>query len=209
MALCGLYALIGFPLDDVWHRIFGQDVTLWGPTHLMLIGGAGLSLIAVLLLEHEGNVAMGADAPPPRRFIKFLQYLSFGGLVHRIGGVPDRVRLRRRAVPAGAAADADRRCGREAAVAARMVLGRGAASIAALWRPCCATSSIDLRPVLGAPTSWFALYLGPALVVELIALTPLIKRPLLFGAIGGLGVGTVGLWLESLWIDAVYRYPGR
>lgn len=59
MALCGLYALIGFPLDDIWHRIFGQDVTLWGPTHLMLIGGAGLSLIAVLLLEHEGRVAMG------------------------------------------------------------------------------------------------------------------------------------------------------
>ena len=26
MALCGLYALIGFPLDDIWHRIFGQDV---------------------------------------------------------------------------------------------------------------------------------------------------------------------------------------
>ena len=36
----GLYALLGFPLDDVWHRLFGQDVTLWGPTHLMLIGGA-------------------------------------------------------------------------------------------------------------------------------------------------------------------------
>ena len=29
MAGCGMYALIGFPLDDVWHRIFGQDVTLW------------------------------------------------------------------------------------------------------------------------------------------------------------------------------------
>ena len=31
MAGCGLYALLGFPLDDIWHRIFGQDVTLWGP----------------------------------------------------------------------------------------------------------------------------------------------------------------------------------
>ncbi|EUA41461.1 hypothetical protein I553_4011 [Mycobacterium xenopi 4042] len=29
MAGCGLYALTGFPLDDIWHRIFGQDVTLW------------------------------------------------------------------------------------------------------------------------------------------------------------------------------------
>ena len=40
MTAAGGFALIGFPLDDVWHRLFGQDVTLWGPTHLMLIGGA-------------------------------------------------------------------------------------------------------------------------------------------------------------------------
>src|SRR5829696_603130 len=40
MAAAGGFALIGFPLDDMWHRLFGQDVTLWGPTHLMLIGGA-------------------------------------------------------------------------------------------------------------------------------------------------------------------------
>ena len=40
IAAAGGFALIGFPLDDVWHRLFGQDVTLWGPTHLMLIGGA-------------------------------------------------------------------------------------------------------------------------------------------------------------------------
>jgi hypothetical protein len=41
MAACGAFALAGFPLDDMWHRLFGQDVTLWGPTHLMLIGGGG------------------------------------------------------------------------------------------------------------------------------------------------------------------------
>ena len=28
-AACGARAH-GFPLDDLWHRIFGQDVTLWG-----------------------------------------------------------------------------------------------------------------------------------------------------------------------------------
>src|ERR1700754_3154337 len=53
IAACGAFSLIGFPLDDVWHRLFGQDVTLWGPTHLMLIGGAAMTLIglAVLLVE--------------------------------------------------------------------------------------------------------------------------------------------------------------
>ena len=55
MAGCGLYALMGFPLDDVWHRIFGQDVTLWGPTHLMMIGGAGVSTLAALYLAREGR----------------------------------------------------------------------------------------------------------------------------------------------------------
>ena len=44
---CGAFALLGFPLDDVWHRLFGQDVTLWGPTHLMLIGGASMSLASI------------------------------------------------------------------------------------------------------------------------------------------------------------------
>ncbi|CQD02511.1 hypothetical protein BN970_00165 [Mycolicibacterium conceptionense] len=209
MALCGLYALIGFPLDDIWHRIFGQDVTLWGPTHLMLIGGAGLSLIAVLLLEHEGRVAMGPEGlAEDSKFNKFLYFLSFGGLFiglsvfqieYDFGVEQFRLVLQPMMIAAAAAF---------AAVAARLVLGPGAALIAAGF-------AIALRgavafvvgPVLGAPTSWFALYLGPALVVELIALTPLVKRPILFGAVGGLGVGTVGLWLESLWVGAVYHYP--
>src|SRR4051812_4782649 len=53
IAGAGMFALVGFPLDDLWHRLFGQDVTLWGPTHLMLIGGAAMTLIglAVLLVE--------------------------------------------------------------------------------------------------------------------------------------------------------------
>src|SRR4051794_36472678 len=53
IAVCGMFSLVGFPLDDMWHRLFGQDVTLWGPTHLMLIGGAAMTLVglAVLLVE--------------------------------------------------------------------------------------------------------------------------------------------------------------
>jgi hypothetical protein len=61
---CGAFSLTGFPLDDVWHRLFGQDVTLWGPTHLMLIGGAAMTLvgIAVLLVEER---APTPPAPSP------------------------------------------------------------------------------------------------------------------------------------------------
>ena len=65
MLAAAAFALIGFPLDDIWHRIFGQDVTLWGPTHLMLIGGAGLTLIgsAILIVEGRGEQV---DADPRR-----------------------------------------------------------------------------------------------------------------------------------------------
>src|SRR3712207_2586217 len=65
MAACGGFALIGFPLDDMWHRLFGQDVTLWGPTHLMLIGGAGMSLIGIAVLLREGTYDR-RDAQPTR-----------------------------------------------------------------------------------------------------------------------------------------------
>ncbi|OBB95540.1 hypothetical protein [Mycobacterium sp. 852002-40037_SCH5390672] len=207
MAGCGLYAMIGFPLDDIWHRIFGQDVTLWGPTHLMMIGGACFSLFAVLMLEREGEADEGEEVYHGV-FITFLRYLSFGGMfiglsVYQIeydfGVEQFRLVLQPMMIAAAAAL---------AAVAARITMGRGAALIAAVF-------AIALRggvallvgPVLGAPINWFPLYLGPALAVEVIALTPLFKRPIVFGAVAGLGVGTIGLWLESLWVSAVYHYP--
>ena len=207
MAGCGLYAMIGFPLDDIWHRIFGQDVTLWGPTHLMMIGGACFSLFAVLMLEREGEAAQNEEVAFGA-FITFLRYLSFGGMfiglsVYQIeydfGVEQFRLVLQPMMIAAAAAL---------AAVAARITMGRGAAILAALF-------AIALRggvallvgPILGAPINWFPLYLGPALMVELVALTPLLKRPIVFGAVCGLAVGTVGLLLESLWIGAVYHYP--
>ncbi|MBV9350648.1 MAG: hypothetical protein JOZ23_03810, partial [Mycobacterium sp.] len=214
MAGCGLYALIGFPLDDIWHRIFGQDVTLWGPTHLMMIGGANFSLFSVLMLEYEGarelpdTPAEGAFARAERPLIKFLRYLSCGGLligmsVYQIEfdfGVP-QFRLVFQPMLIAAAATIG-------TVVARMTMGKGAAVLAALFAIALrGTVALLVGPILGAPINWFPLYLGPALVVELVALTPLFRRPILFGAVAGLGVGTVGLWLESLWIGAVYHYP--
>ena len=208
MAGCGLYALIGFPLDDIWHRIFGQDVTLWGPTHLMMIGGAGFSTLTALLLEHEGRRAVGEDRPKDGPGIKFIQYLAFAGLVIGMSvfqiefdfGVMQFRQVFEPMLIAAAAA--------LALVAARIMLGRGAALVAALLAIALrGLVAVIVGPILGSPINWFALYLGPAVVIELLALTPLIKRPVVFGMVSGLGIATVGLYLESLWIDAVYDYP--
>src|SRR5690348_6825083 len=56
LAAAGTFALVGFPLDDVWHRLFGQDVTLWGPTHLIMLGGGVLSTVGVAVLLAEAGV---------------------------------------------------------------------------------------------------------------------------------------------------------
>ena len=113
MATCGMFALIGFPLDDVWHRIFGQDVTLWGPTHLMLIGGAAMTLIGIAILMVEAGRAQTErgrrellldHVDPPRR--------SFRRPPHRPHGLPRRVRLRSPAVPDDLRPDAHHARGR-------------------------------------------------------------------------------------------------
>ncbi|MCX6399195.1 MAG: hypothetical protein NTX33_04585 [Propionibacteriales bacterium] len=67
----GLIAAAGFPADDVWHRLFGQDVTEWGPTHVMMIGGAVTCILALPLLYAEG--AQVGRAPAVR-------WLPFGAL---------------------------------------------------------------------------------------------------------------------------------
>ncbi|WP_040537029.1 hypothetical protein [Gordonia namibiensis] len=208
LAGCGFYALVGFPLDDVWHRIFGQDVTLWGPTHLMLIGGAGLSLIAVVILDREGRAAMGADLPPDGRGQWIVRCLAFGGLVIGMSvfqieydfGVEQFRLVLQPMMIAGA--------GAFALVAARISLGPGSALVAAVFAILLrGVVAVVVGPALGAPINVFPLYLGAAVVIELLALTPLFKRRVLYGAVAGLGVATVGLWIESWWIAAAYPFP--
>ncbi|WP_433657604.1 hypothetical protein ACQPW1_38500 [Nocardia sp. CA-128927] len=210
MAAVGLYALIGFPLDDIWHRLFGQDVTLWGPTHLMLIGGAGLSLVAVLLLEFEGRL----DRPDPDRadgpFLWLFRSLAFGGLLIGLSvfqvefdfGV-EQFRLVLQPMLITVAATV-------ALISARYTLGRGSALVAVVFAFLVrGVVAVLVGPILGEPHNVFPLYLGVAVVVELMALLPLIDRAVWWGAVTGLVAATVGIWLESLWVAGMFvdRWP--
>src|SRR4051795_8930689 len=66
---CGAVSLLAFPLDDIWHRLFGQDVTLWGPTHLLLIGGASFSILGQWVLDVEGHRYSGGKARQGSPFV--------------------------------------------------------------------------------------------------------------------------------------------
>ena len=201
MAACGAFALTGFPLDDMWHRLFGQDVTLWGPTHLMLIGGAGMSLIgmAVLLAESRGE---GTVRGQTLRRMGLMGGLLVGLSTFQAEfdfGVPQfRMVFHPMLVSLAAAF---------ALVAARLWIGRGGALIAALfflftrgW------VSVFVGPVVGETTPAMALYLPEAILIELAAFA-LIKRPLAFGAVAGVLTGTLGMAAEWGWTAAVFRLP--
>jgi len=198
----GSYALLGFPLDDVWHRLFGQDVTLWGPTHLMLIGGAGLSMVGLLVLEMEGRggrAAVGHEVRDRPRFLR--QAAAMGGLLLGLSvfqgefdfDVPQFRLVLEPFMVAGAAG--------AALVAARLWMGRGGALAATVFFLLVrGTIAVLVGPVFGEIPPTFPLYLGSALVVEVLALAwPLLRRPLAFGAVAGVLIGTVGTAVEGLW----------
>jgi len=204
VAGAGFYALLGFPLDDIWHRLFGQDVTLWGPTHLMLITGAGTSIIGLLILEQEGHGGLSTDDGDHKvgRITRFVRQASaMGGLLLGMSvfqgefdfDVPQFRLVLEPFMLAFAAGIA--------LVAARLFIGRGGAlAAAAFFLVVRGIIALIVGPLLGEPTPTFPLYLGSAIVVELLALAvPLLRRPVVFGAVSGVLIGTVGFATEFGW----------
>lgn len=57
IAALGIGALPGFPLDEFWHQPYGIDVTMWGPTHLVMISGASFTPLGLWLLVAEARDA--------------------------------------------------------------------------------------------------------------------------------------------------------
>ncbi len=206
LAGAGFYALLGFPLDDVWHRIFGQDVTLWGPTHLMLLGGAGLSLVAMAVLEREGQIASGsADVSPWGRYIR--RGMMMGGLLIGLSvfqaefdfGVPQFRAVNQPLLIAMAAA-----C---ALVAARLWIGRGGALFAVgFYFVVRGGVSLVVGGVIGQLWAAVPLYLAEAVLIELLAVW-FARHPLRFGVVSGVAVGTVGFAAEYVWSQLVMPLP--
>ncbi len=208
---CGGFALSAFPLDDLWHRLFGQDVTLWGPTHLMMIGGAGLTLVAQAILLTEGLAARRGRArgQAPALVVRLRRVGIAGGLLIGLStfqaefdfGVPQFRMVFQPLLIAFAAG--------VALTAARIWIGRGGAlGAVAFFLVVRGALSLIVGPLLGETTPMFALYVAEALCVEVVALAidPR-RRPLACGAIGGLLIGTVGFAAEWGWSQLVMALP--
>jgi hypothetical protein len=207
LLLCGMIALAGFPLDDLWHTMFGQDVTLWGPTHIQMIGGASLATLGTWILEEEGR----RRNPERRRAIA-----QRGGLLGFIVGRSD-------IIAAGAflvglstlQGEFDFGVPQFRAVyqpilimlaagiglvTARIRAGRGGAIGAVLvFLVIRGGLTLIIAPGLGRSVLHFPLYIVEALLVEAAAYLVSTQRQVTFGAVSGLLIGTVGLAAEWGW----------
>ena len=209
LSACSLIALAGFPLDDIWHRLFGQDVTAWGPTHIQLIGGASLATLGCWALLVEGARAMPGE--PPTRVARiserFADITLAGAFLVGLStlqvefdfGVPQFRALYHPTLLALA--------GGLGLVAARVRLGRGGALMAVggfLALRGLLSAGVELS---GRSTFHFPLYIGAALAVEAVFAARPTGRQVSTGALAGLGVGTIGMAAEALWSQVWMPLP--
>jgi hypothetical protein len=209
MLVSASFALGAFPMDDVWHRIFGQDVTLWGPTHLVLIGGAGLASVGVLILLCEGVNARSPETPRPRvRWLLLRQGAAAGSLLLALStfqaefdwSVP-QFRLVWHPILLMLAAGI-------ALTAARILIGRGGALLAvAVFLGVRGLLSLYVGPITGHTPLHFPLYVVEALVVEAVALVVPRDRPIRMGLVAGAGIGVFGLAAEWGWSHVWWKIP--
>jgi hypothetical protein len=203
MCATGLFALVAFPLDDFWHRLFGQDVTLWGPTHLMLIGGAVMTLFGIAVIQVEVVRAMKAAGVLHRElaWVRHLRHVWLpGGLLVGMStfqgefdfGVPQFQLIYHPLLLMFAAG--------VTLVATRIWLGRGALFGAiAFFVLMRGGLALLVHDSLGESLPHFPIYIVEALCVEAAALLVSVRRPLAFGVTAGALVGTVGLAAEWGW----------
>jgi hypothetical protein len=158
----GAGGLCGFPLDDLWHASYGVDVTMWGPTHLLMIGAAVLSPVAAWLLL--GEAGRHAGHPRVRATLWFAAaaglLIAFSAMQLEFDdGVPQWQALYQ-PVLIGLGATLPM-------VAARVALGPGAAVRVTLsFLVLRGVVALLVGPGLGHVVPHFPLYLGIALCVE-------------------------------------------
>ena len=204
LAVLGCGAMIGFPLDELWHRAYGVDVSMWGPTHITMIGGASLAPLTLLLMLREAGP--GRNPAAYRRITAVLAGATLVGcstfqLEYDLG-VSQWQQLLHPVLVSLAAGFA--------LVVARRVLGVGGALIATVHWLFMRTA---IAFIVGGPlhhrTPHFALYIGSALAVELAFFIAQRRSPLAQGVVAGVLVGTVGLAADWAWTHVFGLEPWR
>ena len=67
--------VLAAPIDDLWHRLFGLDVTIWSPPHLLgILGG---------LISSAGLMIIAREAYPANRLARTVVLVLAGAFLYR------------------------------------------------------------------------------------------------------------------------------
>jgi len=193
----GLGAVSGFPLDEVWHREYGVDVTMWSPTHMLMILGATFTGLAAWLVLAESGVRP-TDGRWGRAAHVVCGWLTVQGLLAPQGeftfGVPQFSLLFSPILACLAAG--------LGLVAFRIVHGRWwTIGLAVVNFVIQVTGFLDFGSEDGGPvdTRFGTTFLLSAVVVEVVARIWGTEDRARFAVLSGLGIGTIGLAGEHAW----------
>ncbi len=199
--LAGFIGVLGFPLDDVWHRIFGQDVTEWGPTHVLMIGGAITAPWSLpLLLAEAKQVGAPLMAGRAGRWVMAVALavciVPFAFLMEFDLGVPQ--------FPASTQGLIFSFVLGFTCIATRLWFGKGGALfVSALWVGAHLFLVGVVAVLPNVLTIEFLTSVPFAILVELAALAFAVDRDaarrLPFAAVAGILGGSLGYYLEWLW----------
>lgn len=218
LVVCMTFALSALALDDLWHRLFGQDVTLWSPTHFVFLFGGFLTVTGMLVLLKEGSLARQARRVSPDRgsrpawtdvlLRRVVRVALLGGLLCGLElylaeydwGVPLYRQVWQPLLLAAFAGFIF--------TAARAWAGPGSALGAWVVYLALRLTGVAVPVLAGVSAPSMPLLLAPALCVELLALRldPR-RRALAFGATAGLLCGTVGFAAEYGWSQIAMPLP--
>jgi hypothetical protein len=195
-------ALVGFPLDELWHLTYGIDVTMWSPTHMLMILGASFSGLASWLVLAESGVNV-RHSRWGRGALVVASWLTLQGLSAPLGefsfGVPQFQQMFHPLILCIA--------GGFALVAIRLVHGRiWALGITVVNFALMEGQFLDFGGGGGGKgadpavhTRAAGIFIASALAVEVAALLVGTRRAVRFAVLAGLGVGTFGLAGEWWW----------
>lgn len=196
-------ALVGFPLDEVWHQTYGVDVTMWSPTHMLMILGASFSGLASWLVLAEAGVRP-TQSRWGRGMLVVASWLTLQGLSAPLGefsfGVPQFQQMFHPLILCIA--------GGFALVAIRLVHGRFWALGITVGNFALMSSDIlSLGGETAGPveTRDAGLFIASALAVELVAFLLGTRNTVRFAIAAGVGVGTLGLAGEWWWNQSAYQ----
>ncbi|GGO92961.1 hypothetical protein GCM10011584_30560 [Nocardioides phosphati] len=196
----GSIAVTGFPLDDLWHILFGQDVTEWGPTHVLMIGGAITSPLCLPLLLAEAK-QVGARAMNNRagRWLMLtamaLCIVPFAFLMEFDLGIPQ--------FPAATQGIIFSVTLGMCCVMARLWFGPGGSlGVAAFWQFAHWFLVAVIAALPNVITIQFLTAIPFAILVELVALALSVDRRkniVMFALVSGALGGSLGYYFELLW----------